>query len=401
MTPWLSVVGIGEDGLDAISPAARALVAAAATLIGGDRHLAMIPPDGRPRLAWGDNLRQAVGRIEALRGTPVCVLASGDPFDYGIASALARRFAADEMTVVPAPGAFALACARLRWSRPEVETLTLHGRPLALLDLHLRPGARLLILSEDGDTPLAVARHLSERGFGPSPMTVFEHMAGNLERRRDGTAESWDDARVADLNTIALECIAAPGARIVPRVAGLADALYEHDGQLTKREIRAATIAALMPLPGQMLWDVGAGCGSIAIEWLRAEPTAQAVAIERHAGRRAMIAHNALTFGVPRLAVVDGVVPAALAGLPSPDAVFVGGAVAAPGVLEACWTALPPGGRLVANSVSLEAEARLIAFQQEHGGNLLRFAISHADSIGRMTVMRPAMPVFQYVGMKP
>lgn len=401
MTPWLSVVGIGEDGLAALSPAARALVAAAATLIGGDRHLAMIPPDGRPRLTWGDNLRQAIGRIESLRGTQVCVLASGDPFDYGIATALARRFAVDEMTVVPAPGAFALACARLRWSRPEVETLTLHGRPLALLDLHLRPGARLLILSEDGDTPAAVARYLSERGFGPSPMTVFEHMGGNLERRFDGTAASWSEDRTADLNTIAVDCVAAPGARIVPRVAGLADALYEHDGQLTKHEIRAATIAALMPLPGQMLWDVGAGCGSVAIEWLRAEPSAQAVAIERHAGRLAMIARNALTFGVPRLAVIDGVVPSALAGLPPPDAAFVGGAVAAPGVLEACWTALPSGGRLVANSVSLEAEARLIAFHHEHGGELIRFAISHADAIGRMTVMRPAMPVLQYAGTKP
>jgi precorrin-6Y C5,15-methyltransferase (decarboxylating) len=258
-----------------------------------------------------------------------------------------------------------------------------------------------LVLAEDGRTPAIVARHLCERGFGRSPMTVLEHMGGPRERRVDGTATDWPGVPVADLNTIAVECHAGPDARLVPRVPGLADSLYEHDGQLTKREVRAATIAALMPLPGQRLWDVGAGCGSVAVEWLRAEPTTEALAVERHAGRRAMMARNALAFGVPRLAIVAGEAPAALADLPSPDAVFVGGAVAVPGVLGACWSALRPGGRLVANSVSLQAETRLLAFRDEHGGELVRIAISHADAIGRMTVMRPAMPVLQYAGTKP
>lgn len=402
MKPWLSVVGIGEDGLDALFPSARLLIDRADVLIGGDRHLAMLPMDARRRLSWGKALAETLTEIEALRGTKVCVLASGDPFDYGVATALVRRVAAAEMTVMPAPGAFSLACARMGWSRPDTEALTLHGRPLALLNLYLRPGVRLLILSHDGETPGAVARHLVERGFGDSPMSVLERMGGPFEQRRDGLAATWPADRCDDLNTIAIECRAGPDARIVPRVPGLPEALFEHDGQITKRHVRAATIAALAPVPGQVLWDVGAGCGSVAIEWLRAEPGNRALAVEHNAERRVMIARNADALGVPLLQVVAGSAPDVLDGLtPPPDTIFIGGGVALPRMLETCWDVLPSGGRMVANAVSLEAEARLLAWHDAHGGELLRLSVSNQDSVGPMTVLRPAMPVLQYVGIKP
>lgn len=402
MKRWLSVVGIGEDGMEALTPASRALIEQAEVLFGGDRHLAMLPLDKRQRIAWGNALAQTLARVEAFRGTPVCVLASGDPFDYGVASALARRTAANEMMVIPAPGAVSLACARMGWSRPDTETLTLHGRPLAVLNLHIRPKARLLILSEDGGTPLAVARHLTDQGFGDSPMSALERMGGPAENRRDGIAATWPAATCADLNTIAVECRSGPGARIVPRAAGLPEDLFEHDGQITKRHVRAATIAALAPLPGQVLWDVGAGAGSVAIEWLRAELGNRALAIESNIERCAMIARNAEALGVPQLQVIAGSAPEVLTGLtPSPDSIFLGGGVSAPGVLEFSWDILPPGGRLVANAVSLAAEVRMIAFCDKHGGELVRMAISNLDWVGPMTVMRPAMPVLQYVGVKP
>ena len=253
------VVGIGADGLEGLSSAARRLVDHARVLVGGDRHLAMVPERGQARIAWGGSLGEAIDRLETLRGQEVCVLASGDPFDYGVATALARRFRSDEMTVIPAPGAFSLACARLHWSRPDVETLTLHGRPLALLDGYLRPGARLLILSADGATPAAVAGHLRARGFGPSPMVVLGRMGAPDESRRDGIADTWPDDPCEVLNTMAVTCVAGPGARVLARVPGLADEAFEHDGQITKREVRAVTIAALGPLPGRPCGTSGPG----------------------------------------------------------------------------------------------------------------------------------------------
>ncbi len=299
-----------------------------------------------------------VDEIVGLRGTPVCVLATGDPMFFGIGVTLAKRVSVDEMTILPAPSAFSLACARLGWPLAEVETLTLHGRPLALINGYIQPGARLLILSNDGATPCQVAGVLRERGYGESRLSVFEHMGGDKERCIEATAADWAQDRVADLNTLAVACIADPGAAHLPRVPGLPDDAFAHDGQLTKREVRAATLAALAPAPGQLLWDVGAGCGSIAIEWLRAAPNARAIAIERDAARRALIEANAATLGVPRLEIVAGVAPAALGGLAAPDAVFIGGGVADAALVEACWRALRLGGRLVANVVTVEGERR-------------------------------------------
>ncbi|MBT5752951.1 MAG: precorrin-6y C5,15-methyltransferase (decarboxylating) subunit CbiE, partial [Rhodospirillaceae bacterium] len=337
--PWLSIIGIGEDGLDGISSPARALIEEATTLVGGERHLAFVPDGAAERLTWESPLSKTLDAIAARKNTPVVVLASGDPMQYGIGVALTKRFGIEDIRILPVASAVSLACARLGWDMAETEVLTLHGRPLALLYARLRPGARTLILSEDGETPAQVAGALINEGYGQSPMTVFEHLGGEKENRRKATAHSWGEQKCADLNIIALECRADDDARPLPLVPGLADDAFLHDGQITKRVVRAATLAALMPLPRTLLWDVGAGAGSVAIEWLRAEPTARAVAFERGPARAERITENATRLGVPRLHIITGEAPTifaqALKDSASPDALFLGGGVSIPGMIEA------------------------------------------------------------------
>ncbi len=394
---WLSVVGIGEDGAAGLSPAASRLVDNAEVLIGGARHLAMIAETKAERLPWRTPLQDSLADIAARRGRRVVVLASGDPMWFGIGALLAEKFSPDEMQALPQAGAFSQAAARLGWPLAAVATVTIHGRPLETLALHLAPGARILALSENRHSPRQVAEYLAARGWGPSRLTVLEHLNGATERRLDGSAASWPHAPGADLNTLAIVCEAGPDAAILPRVPGLPDHAFVHDGQLTKREIRAVTLAALVPLPGQTLWDVGAGCGSVGVEWMRAADRAAAVAIERDPARRDFIQRNAAALGVPALRIVDGTAPEALAGLPAPDAIFVGGGLSAPGVIETCRAALKPGGRLVANAVTLEGEAALVTLQARHGGSLTRIAVSRAESIGPFRGWRPSRPVTQWV----
>ena len=401
MTPWLSIVGIGEDGLDGLSAAARTLVGRADLLVGGERHLAMVPEDRGARIVWPKPLRAAFDDIAAHKPRPVCVLASGDPLCFGVGRMLLQRFPVAEVAILPAPSAFSLACARLGWSLPDIETLTVHGRPVAALQPFVQPGARLLILSAGAESPAEVAALLRARGYGGSEITVLEHLGGPKERRLRATADDWAEPAVAELNTIAVACRAEPGAALLPPAPGLPDEAFRHDGQLTKREVRAATLAALAPVQGQRLWDVGAGCGSVAVEWLRAAPRAEAVALERRPDRLALIAENAQALGVPRLAVVAGEAPAALAKLEPPDAVFLGGGTTAPGVFEACWAALRPGGRLVANVVTLEGEAALLRWRDEIGGALTRIAVSRAEPVGGFLGWRPLMPVTQFAAVKP
>lgn len=401
MTPWLAIIGIGDDGVASLSTAARALVAGAELVVGGARHLALVPAGNETRMTWDTPLADTIARIAEWRGRRVAVLASGDPMCYGVGVTLARNFDRAEMTVLPQPGAFSLAAARLAWPLAECETVTLHGRPLAQLALHLAPGQRLLFLSEDGGTPARVAALLRDTGWGPSEMTVLEHMGGAAETIFAATADVWGDRRSADLNTVALTCRPGPAARPLSRAAGLPDEAFINDGQLTKREVRAATIAALAPLPGQLLWDIGAGSGAVAIEWLRATRRSRAIAVERAAERCALIAHNAAALGVPDLRVVAGAAPAALADLPRPDAVFLGGGIGAKGVLETAWNALAPGGRLVANAVTVPGEARLFAWQALHGGMLTRLAIARAAPIGPHLGWRPLRPVTQLAAVKP
>jgi precorrin-6Y C5,15-methyltransferase (decarboxylating) len=369
----------------------------------------MVHDSRAERLTWDGGVHLAAERIAQWRGRRVVVLATGDPMWYGGGANLAHAFGTDEMTVIPHPGAFSLAAAKMLWPLADVECVTVHGRPLEVLNLFIQPGARLLVLSRDGDTPAAAAALLVQRGFGPSAITVLEHLGGPRERRVDGVAERWEHPRAADLNTLALECRTGPTPRLLAPVPGLPDDLFENDGQLTKREVRAATVAALAPLPGQTLWDVGAGSGSVAIEWLRAAPRyrvargaqARAMAIEREAGRCASIARNAAALGVPQLEIVHGEAPDAFARIDArPDTIFLGGGAARPGMLDRCWDILPAGGRLVANAISLEAAARLVEFRRRHGGDLTRLAVSRAGPVGKLSAFRALMDVTQYIGVK-
>jgi precorrin-6B C5,15-methyltransferase / cobalt-precorrin-6B C5,C15-methyltransferase len=399
--PWLSVVGIGDDGVASLGGAARALLDAAEVLVGGRRHLAMVADHPAERIAWLRPLPATLALLEAQRGRRVVVLASGDPLCFGVGELLAQHFPIDELRILPVPSAISLVCARLGWSRVEVEALSLHARPEAVLRRHLAPGARLVVLSQDGATPERVAALLAGAGFGPSRMVVLEHLGGAAERRIEGVAASWRPAPCAALNTVAIECVAAPGAPLRAAVPGLPDEAFRSDGMLTKREVRAATLARLMPLPGQRLWDVGAGSGAVAIEWLRAARGTRAIAIERDAGRCALIADNAQSLGTPELEVVNGAAPECLTGLPAPQAVFVGGGSRTPGLLDACWQALPSGGRLVANAVTIEGERALLDWQARRGGELVRLEVARLAAVGSLHAWRPALAVTQLAALRP
>ncbi|MGG2461988.1 precorrin-6y C5,15-methyltransferase (decarboxylating) subunit CbiE [Streptomyces sp. RGM 3693] len=410
MTPPLplSVVGIGADGWDGLSPAARRELAAAEVLIGGARQLALLPAQcAGQRVPWPSPLRPAVpGLLAAHTGRRLCVLASGDPMFYGIGRTLTEVMAQDvavrrPLRVVPHPSSVAYACARLGWAVEDTEVVTLVGRPAENLVRALYDGRRVLVLSAGAGTPDEVARLLRDRGFGPTRMRVLEQLGGLRERVVEGSAQRWDAPAGDPLNVIALDCVREPDAPRLPIVPGLPDDAYEHDGQLTKRHVRAATLAALAPAPGELLWDIGGGSGSIAVEWLRAHRSCRAVSVERDTVRAARIGRNAGALGVPALRVVHGAAPAALAGLPTPDAVFIGGGLTAPGLLDACWDALPPGGRIVANTVTLESEALLTQWYRRHGGELVRLAIAHAVPVGGFTGWRQAMPVTQWSAVKP
>ncbi|MCA1907346.1 MAG: precorrin-6y C5,15-methyltransferase (decarboxylating) subunit CbiE [Magnetospirillum sp.] len=394
MNVWLKVVGIGDDGLAGISPTARALIDGAEVLVGGERHLALV--EGADKRVWPSPFSQSQDMLESLRGRNVVVLASGDPMYYGIGATLCRWFDPAEMLVLPHPGAFSLAAGVLGWALQDCLCLTVHGRPIEALHLHLAPGRKLLVLSEDGQSPAAIARLLEKAGFGPSEIVVLEHLGGAKQHIRRATAQTWV-GESADLNVVAIACAAEKGAKVLSLVGGLPDDAFDHDGQLTKREIRAVTLSTLAPLPGQLLWDVGAGCGSVAIEWMRAG--GQAVAIESHARRAASIAVNAARLGVPALQVIQGHAPDSLP-YSDPDAVFVGGGVSAPGLLDACWAALKPGGRLVVNAVTAEGEAALQLFHARHGGEMIRLSLSRLAPVGGFHTWHPAMPVTQYKGVK-
>lgn len=392
MTPWLTVVGIGEDGYPGLGKAARHALLAAEQVFGSERQLALLPHCIRAtRLPWPKPF--SLAPVLERRGTPVCVLASGDPMFFGVGASLARELPSEELHILPAPSSCSLAAARLGWPLQSTPLVSLVGRPLAALNTQIHPGVRLLVLSNDGESPAAIAGLLRERGFGPSRLSVFEHLGGERERRIDGLADGWSLARSADLNLVAIDCVAGDDAMRLPLTPGLPDDAYRHDGQLTKRDVRAITLARLAPLPGELLWDVGAGCGSIGIEWLRAHPACRAIAIEADEGRQGHIAHNRDALGVPGLQVVAGRAPEALAGLAAPDAIFIGGGVTAPGVLQSCWRALKPGGRLVANAVTLQSEAALIAFRGEKGGELTRIEVAQARPLGGFDTWRAALPI--------
>ncbi|WP_189169889.1 precorrin-6y C5,15-methyltransferase (decarboxylating) subunit CbiE [Pilimelia anulata] len=394
------VVGIGADGWPGLPEPSRAALAAANVLLGGPRQLDLLPAAvPGERVPWPTPLLPAVPDLLArYGGRGLAVLASGDPMLYGIGATLARIAGPDRLRVLPHPSSTALAAARLGWPLDGVTVVSVCGRPLSLLHPAVQPGQRILVLSAAADTPGAAAALLVARGYGDSVLTALSRLGAADEHRATGTARAWAAAppAVDDLHVLAVEAVAGPGAPLLPTTPGLPDAAYEHDGQLTKREIRAITLARLAPVPGQLLWDVGGGAGSIAIEWLRADPRCRAVAVERDPARAARLAGNAAALGVPGLRVVTGAAPAALADLPPPDAVFVGGGATEPGVLERCHAALRPGGRLVVNAVTMEAEALVLRWSERHGGDLTRIAVSRPAAVGGFTAWRPALPVTQW-----
>ncbi|KJS60302.1 bifunctional cobalt-precorrin-7 (C(5))-methyltransferase/cobalt-precorrin-6B (C(15))-methyltransferase [Streptomyces rubellomurinus] len=399
--PPITVVGIGAEGWSGLAPDSRAALLDAEVILGAPRQLDLLPrPEvAAERVAWPSPLRPAVpGLLAAHAGRRIAVLASGDPMFYGIGRTLAETVGPERLRVLPHPSSVSHACARIGWPLEATEVVSLVGRPLDTLALALHPGRRLLVLSADATTPAAVAALLTARGYGTARLRVLEKLGHAHERQLDGRADDWPHPPGDPLNLIAVELGDGPRGSLVP---GLPDASYESDGQLTKRHVRAATLAVLAPSPGELLWDVGGGSGSIAVEWLRAHRDCQAVSIERDPVRAERIARNAATLGVPRLRVVTGPAPAALAELPTPDAVFIGGGLTAPGLLDSCWSALRPGGRLVANTVTLESEALLTEWYRRHGGELVKLAVAHAVPVGGFTGWRQAMPVTQWSAVKP
>lgn len=399
---WLTIVGIGEDGVAGLGDEAKQRIAQADVVFGGKRHLALVASlaKGETRL-WPVPFDAEMRDVLALAGKEICVLASGDPFFHGVGVTLARKVNPDEMLVLPAPSSLSLAASRLGWALQDVETISLHGHSIDLIRPLLHPGARILALTSDADAPAAVAGLLDELGFGPSRLTVLEALGGPDEARRTVRADAFDLKNINPLNVLALEIETTPDARILPLTIGLADHLFEHDGQITKREIRAITLSSLAPRRGELLWDIGAGSGSIGIEWMMAHPSLRAIAIEANSERAARIARNAAHCGVPGLVVVEGAAPEAFAKLETPDAIFIGGGGSDAGVLEKAIKALRPGGRLVANAVTLEMEALLLDQHNRRGGDLTRIALSRAGPVGSMQGWRPAMPVTQWSWMKP
>jgi precorrin-6Y C5,15-methyltransferase (decarboxylating) len=396
--PWLTLIGIGEDGT--LAPGGAEALRQAEIVYGGTRHLELAGPVCAEKRTWPSPFAGVFENLKQLRGRRVAVLATGDPMWFGIGATLLKHFAPGEMTVLPSLSAFQLAAARLGWALQETECLSVHGRPVDLLRAALYPGARLLVLTSGADTPREVADLLADEGYGRTRLSVLEHLGGEKERIVHGAAESWSEP-LAEFHTLALEVAADPGTRPRARIPGLPDDAFRHDGKMTKQDIRAVTLAELAPYPGALLWDIGAGCGSIAIEWLRAADRTRAVGLEPNAERRQMAAENASALGVPHLELMDATAPEALMELSAPDAIFIGGGLTAPKIVEACTAALRPGGRLVANAVTLESEAVLLAAYQALGGTLKKLSVHRASAVGELTGWRPSMPVTQWSYTKP
>ena len=399
---WLSIVGIGEDGVDGLGESAKSAIVNADYVFGGARHLelasSLLLGEIRP---WLTPFSQSIEAILALRGKSVCVLASGDPMHFGVGATLSRQIKTDEIMVIPHPSSFSLAAAKLGWPLQDVVTLSLHGRPIELLRPHLHSGVCVLALTSDEHGPAQIAKLLTDTGFGLSIVTVLEALGGPNETMRSHVAMSFGLKDINPLNLVAISVVALPDARILPLTPGLDDSLFEHDGQITKREIRALTLSALAPRRGEILWDIGSGSGSIAIEWMLADPSLRAIAIEANPERATRIINNMMACGVPALQIILDRAPAALDGLEPPHAIFIGGGGSDEGVLDRAIDALRPGGRIVVNAVTLELEALLLSVHARQGGSLTRIAVSRADAVGSMMAWRPAMPITQWVWSKP
>lgn len=391
---WLNIVGIGEDGVAGLSQTARSAVDNADILIGGARHHALTGDIKAERLRWPSPFDALTEAIENLRGKQVCVVVTGDPVWYSAGVKIASHFKADEVCIHPHVSAFQLAASRMGWALQDVTTHTVHGRPIEAVLPEILPGARLVLLTHDANTPAQIAGLLVQQGFGRSWITALSHMGGPDETRVDDTANDWS-GRPEDFHTLCIECIADTDTQVLPRGPGLPDDAFEHDGKMTKSDIRAISLSRLAPGPGELLWDVGCGCGSVAIEWMRMARNTRAIGLDPHADRRAMAHRNALKLGVPSLQLVDAIAPAGLAGLDAPDAVFIGGGLSI-ATVDVCLSVLKPHGRLVANAVTLESEQILSALFDHHGGHLVRLSVARAEPVGSYHGWKPFMPVTQW-----
>jgi precorrin-6Y C5,15-methyltransferase (decarboxylating) len=400
--PWLTIIGIGEDGWEGLNSEARRAIESAELIFGGHRHLAHMPMGNATRVPWPSPMSSAVQDILTLHRyqRKVTVLASGDPMLYGVGVTLTRDLIPAEFRVIPQVSAFSLACARMGWAIAETSLVSLVNRPIEQLQRFLYPKQRIVIYSEDGTTPETVAQVLTSNGYGSSRLTVFENLGGTSERRREEPAKSWSIERCGDLNLIALVCVADDSIKPLSLVPGLPEDAFETDGQLTKREVRAATLARLAPLPGQRLWDVGAGSGTIGIEWMRAHPSCSCVAFEMREDRVIRIQTNAKRLGVPTLKVIAGTAPTSFNGLDAPNAIFIGGGLMAERMFEECWARLSNGGRLVVNAVTIESEANLAILNKLYGGELVRILVARAEPIGSVLGWRPLMPITQWAVVK-
>jgi precorrin-6Y C5,15-methyltransferase (decarboxylating) len=401
MNKWLTIVGMGEDGWEGLSNRARLAIKSTDVIVGSTRLFNFLPNIKAERHEWPQPFSAVVERIKPLAGRNTVILATGDPMNFGVTRKLMEFIPFEEMTIIPQVSAFSLAAARMGWSLPDCDCFTIHGRPAANVETFIQSNARLLILTEDETSIAEVCRRLDARGFGESKITVLENMGGAAERITNFIANANPNLNWSPLNVLAVHCVAGAGARIYSRLAGLPDEAFIHDGQLTKREVRAATLAALAPAPDQLLWDIGAGCGSVSIEWMRSTRGCEAIAFEHDAERLNMIAANADQLGTPRLKIVSGKAPETLAGMAAPDAVFIGGGVGNAGVFETAWDKLKPGGRMVANVVTIEGEMHLYDLQEKHGGELVRMDVATLSAVGPYRAMKPRMSVVQWRAIKP
>ncbi|TNF10286.1 MAG: precorrin-6y C5,15-methyltransferase (decarboxylating) subunit CbiE [Rhodobacteraceae bacterium] len=389
--PWLSIVGLGEDGLSGLSDASRSALAQAEVIFGGPRHLDLVAAGERGR-AWP--VPFDIAPVLALRGRRVAVLASGDPFWFGAGGSLAAHLAQGEWRAYPVAGTVSLACARLGWKIEEVSALALHAAGFGGLHRALHRVARLVVTLRDGEAPATLASWLVAQGFGAVGMHVLERLGGAHERVRFARADRFSLEDIAAPVAVALDAVDLPQGSGLPKTPGLSEDRFAHDGQITKSPVRALTLAALAPRPGELLWDIGGGSGSVSVEWCLAG--GRAITIEPRADRIANIRANIETFGLSRqMEAVEGLAPDALADLASPDAVFIGGG-GSMALYDWLWSHLPEGTRIVANGVTLETEALLAGLQSRHGGSLLRIELSRAEPLGSMRGWSAARPVVQW-----
>lgn len=388
------VIGIGADGMPGLSEASRRELQRATVIYGSKRQLALLDDSiAAPRREWPSPMLPALQRLLDDHTEDIHIVASGDPLMHGIGGTLLRLFGPDRVTVLPHVSSMTLACARMGWTVPDTEVISL---VTAAPHTAVRPGGRAIVLSCDRSTPQTLAVLLNAHGRGDSELTVLEQLGGAAEHRRDGTARQWaadPPSGVDDLNVIAV--------RYLPdeRVSSLPDDAFLHDGQITKHAIRAVTLAALAPRPGERLWDVGAGSGSIAVEWCRGARGCTAVAFERNESRRSNVEFNAAAYGVS--IELRGEAPDAFDGAETPSAIFIGGGLTRPGLLDACVEYLPVGGRLVANAVTVESEAFVAQAYSRLGGELRRFQHYQGESVGGFTGWRPRLPITQWQVTKP